>query len=325
MSEVAALEWETLTVERHGRVITARFSSPPLNFVTTAFVRDLDALTAAVDRDDSVGAVVLTGVDGRFLTHADPTEIGEATETSIPPLPAAVLAPLWKLTRTALRIPGALRSTEATGNPVARALAWGYRWRRTILRMNRSSTVYIAAINGPTTGGGHEIALACDLRFISDAPEIRVGQIEILVGLIPGGGGTQRLPKILGTSKALEYMLDGTLLTAQEALEAGLVNAIVPDRDLVNHAEEVAQRMARRSPGAVKSIKQLVYFTNSRPLRAGLDNELAGFIAAGLGPAMQNSVAAFNTDLAQLADSPLSSGRSDWQDGTRVDQTSEEH
>lgn len=322
MATTAELELETLTVEQHGRVITARYASPPLNFVTTAFVRDLDALTAAVDRDDSVGAVVLTGgIDGRFLTHADPTELGDATAAPIPPLSPAVLYPLWRLTRAALRAPGALRATEAAGGAVAQALAWGYRWRRTILRMNRSSTVYIAAINGPTTGGGHEIALACDLRFVSDAPNIRLGQIEILAGLIPGGGGTQRLPKILGTAKALEHMLEGAPLTAEQALDLGLVNAIVPDNDLVTHAQNTAARLARRAPTAVRAIKRLTYFTAGRPLDTALDKELAGFLATGLQPAMKATLHAFTTDLAELHDSPLSSGNNDWIHGTRVNQT----
>ncbi|MEV0363001.1 enoyl-CoA hydratase/isomerase family protein [Nocardia fusca] len=322
MAETTELELETLTTEQHGRVVTARYASPPLNFVTTAFIRDLDTLTAAADRDDSIGAVVLTGgVDGRFLTHADPTELGDATTAPIPPLPPAVLHPLWRLTRAALRAPGVLRATEAVGGPVSQALAWGYRWRRTILRMNRSSTVYIAAINGPTTGGGHEIALACDLRFASDAPHIRIGQIESLAGLIPGGGGTQRLPKILGTAKALEHMLEGSPLTAEQAFELGLVNAIVADEDLVAHAQNTAARLARRAPTAVQAIKRLTYFTAGRPFEAGLDRELAAFLAAGLQPAMKETLRAFGTDLAKLNDSPLSSGDKAWIDGTRLDQT----
>lgn len=322
MAKAAELALTTLTLTQDGRVLTARYASPPFNFVTTAFIRDLDALTDAVDRDDSVGAVVLTGgVEGRFLTHADPTELGDATNGPVPPLPASVLRPLWRLTRAALRLPGALRATEAAGGAVAQALAWGYRWRRTILRMNRSSTVYLAAINGPTTGGGHEIALACDLRFVSDAPHIRLGQIESLAGLIPGGGGTQRLPKLIGTAKALEHMLEGAPLTAEQALDLGLVNAIVPDGDLLTHAQATASRLACRSPVAVRAIKRLTYFTASRPLDAGLDTELAGFLATGLQPTMKSTMEAFTADLTELHDSPLSTGNQSWIQGTRVNHT----
>ncbi|OHV01451.1 hypothetical protein BKN37_17075 [Mycobacterium talmoniae] len=312
----------TLAVEQHGRVVTAHYASPPLNFATIAFIRDLDTLTAAVDRDASVGAVVLTGgVEGRFLTHADPAEIGGISAIAVPPPPQVVLRALWRATRTALRIPGALRLLESAGGPTTQAVAWGYRWRRTILRMNRSAAVYIAAINGPTTGGGHEIALACDLRFVSDAPNIRLGQIESLAGLIPGGGGTQRLPKLIGTAKALEHMLEGAPLTAGQALGVGLVNAIVPDADLVTHAQDTGARLARRAPVAIRAIKRLTYFTNSRPLPTGLDNELAAFLTAGLQPAMKTVQQAFASDLATLQDSPLSSGAPQWVAGTRVNQT----
>lgn len=322
MGKAAELALDTITVEQDARVLTARYASPPLNFVTTAFIRDLDDLTAAVDRDETVGAVILTGgVPGRFLTHADPTELGDAAAAPLPPMPTRVLRPVWRLTRALLRAPGALRATEAVGGPVAQALVWGYRWRRTILRMNRSSTIYIAAINGPTTGGGHEIALACDLRFVSDAPHIRLGQIESLAGLIPGGGGTQRLPKMIGTAKALEHMLEGAPLTAEQASDLGLVNAIVPDDELLTRAQHTAARLARRSPVAVRAIKRLAYFTASQPLGTGLDSELAGFLAAGLQPSMKATLAAFTADLAEQHDSPLSTGAQPWLNGTRVDQT----
>lgn len=208
--------------------------------------------------------------------------------------------------------PAALRAIESTGGAVTQALAWAYRWQRTILRMNRSSTVYIAAINGPTTGGGHELALSCDLRFVSDAPHIRLGQIEILAGLTPGGGGTQRLPKMLGTAKAIEHMLEGAPLTAGQALDLGLVNAIVSDEDLLAHAQDTAARLARRAPAAVQAIKRLSYFTASRPLDKGLDSELIGFLATGRQPAMKLTLQAFATDLADLHDSPLSSGNKAW-------------
>ncbi|MDF2895904.1 MAG: enoyl-CoA hydratase/isomerase family protein [Rhodococcus erythropolis] len=323
MKNASELDLETITVAQDGRVLTARYASPPLNFATTAFIRDLDILTATADRDDTVGAIVLTGgVNGRFLTHADPTELGGAAQTPLPALSMRAMRPLWRLTRTLLRAPGALRATESVGGQVGAALAWGYRWRRTILRMNHSSSVYIAAINGPTTGGGHEIALACDLRFVSDAPHIRLGQIESLVGLIPGGGGTQRLPKMIGTAHALEHMLEGAPLTAERAHRLGLANAVVPDADLVAHAQQTATRLARRSPVAVQAIKELTYFTNSRPLGAGLDTELAGFLTAALQPSMKATLDAFTADLDEQHDSPLVTDTESWLDGTRVDQTS---
>ncbi|MGY0497430.1 enoyl-CoA hydratase/isomerase family protein [Nocardia sp. FBN12] len=316
---VAELELDTLTLERDGAVLIARHSSPPHHFVTMAFVKDLDELTQAVDADDSVRAVVLTGSEqGFFLTHADPGELGGAMTAPLPPVPPQLLRSGWRATRTIMRLPGVLRLTESASSPVFQALAWGYRWRQTILRMNNSSTVYLAAINGTTTGGGHEIALACDLRFVSDSPDLRLGQIEILAGLIPGGGGTQRLPRMLGTARALEHMLEGTPITAQQALDLGLVNAIVPEKDLLNHTRHIAARLGRRSPTAVRAIKQLTYFAADQSLQSGLDTEMAGFVRAGTLPGMKDVLTAFTHDLTESGHSPLAGADPRWVDGKRV-------
>ncbi|WP_280480068.1 enoyl-CoA hydratase/isomerase family protein [Nocardia cyriacigeorgica] len=318
-ARAAAPDFATLTVEQKGAVLIARHSSPPHHFVTTAFVKDLDELTRAVDADDSVRAVVLTGSEQAFfLTHADPGELGGAMTAPLPPVAPRLLRPGWRATRTLMRLPGALRLTESVNNPVLQALAWGYRWRQTILRMNNSSTVYLAAINGTTTGGGHEIALACDLRFVSDASDLRLGQIEILAGLIPGGGGTQRLPRMLGTARALEHMLEGAPITAQQAFELGLVNAIVPDTDLLNHTCHTAARLARRSPAAVRAIKQLTYFATSERFEDALDAEMANFVKAGTQPGMKDALAAFASDLAESGHSPLASADLRWVEGNRI-------
>jgi len=133
--------------------------------------------------------------------------------------------------------------------------------------------------------------------------------------------GTQRIPRIIGTAKALEHMLEGAPLTAEQELELGLINAIVPDAELVTHAQQTAARLARRSPVAVQAIKRLTYFNTSEPLDTGLDSELAGFIAAGLRPAMKSTLEAFAADMSEFNDSPLSIGAPSWINGTRIDQT----
>ena len=95
---------------------------------------------------------------------------------------------------------------ERFGGDLGKGIGWLYRWKRTTLRMNRSHVVYIAAINGPTLEGGLEIALACDLRYAADAASLRMGQCEMLVGVIPGGGGSQRMLRMLGTARAFEHI-----------------------------------------------------------------------------------------------------------------------
>jgi enoyl-CoA hydratase len=323
VSPARDLQLETLRLEQDGRVLTARCVTPPLDFVTTSLLRDLDRLTSAVDADRSVGAVVLTGgVERRFLTHADPGELGGMIELPHPQLPMQLLEPGLRLLNVTLRVPGLAGVVERFGGAVGKGLVWGYRWKRTILRMNRSGVVYLAAINGPTMGGGHELALACDLRYAADGDHIRLGQIETLAGLIPGGGGTQRLPRMLGIARALEHMLEGRPLTAPEALELGLLHRLVSEEQLLAEAQATAARLARRSPVAIAALKRAVYFGTSRRLARGLDLELAGFLAAGSTRSMKRNLPTFMDELERLGDTPFLADPEPWIDGTKVNQTS---
>ena len=186
--------------------------------------------------------------------------------------------------------------------------------------MNRSSTVYLAAINGPTLGGGHELALACDLRYAADADHVLLGQIETLAGLIPGGGGTQRLPRMIGTSRAIEHILEGKPITARQAHDLGLVHKLVDADRLLAETQATAARLAQRSPVAIAALKRSIYFATSRPLGRGLDYELAGFLAAGSTRAMKRTIAAFREDLDDHGDTPFLAIPEPWIDGTQVDQ-----
>ena len=323
MTNASELSLDTFTLVQNGRVLTAAFSSPPLNLGNFAFMRDLDILTRAVDRDDSIGAVVLTGgVEGKFIAHADPADLSGVVGAPIPQIPKQVFYPAWVWARTCLRVPGAAWITGRLGGTIGRAIVWGHQWRRATLRISRSSTVYLAAINGSATGAGHEIALACDVRYVSDAPHIRLGQIEILATVLPGGGGAHRLPRMIGTGRALEHMLEGAPMTAQQALEMGSVTRVVPDADLLAVSQTTAARLVRRSPKSISAIKQLTHASTNTSLSRGLDKAIAAFAAAGIGPVLKNTMDALNADTARIGDSPLALGAEAWVEGNRVDQVS---
>ena len=130
----------------------------------------------------------------------------------------------------------------------------------------------IAMINGFALGGGCELALACDLRIASD--KARLGQPEIKLGIIPGGGGTQRLTRLIGEGKAMELILTGDIITAQEAERLGLVNSVVPANDLEEKTLELANKIAEMSPVALAMAKQAVKNASRLDLRAGLDAEV---------------------------------------------------
>ncbi|MFE9577719.1 enoyl-CoA hydratase/isomerase family protein [Nocardia sp. NPDC006044] len=320
---VADLGLETIELVQDGRVLTARVVAPPLNFATPEFVRDLDVLTATVDADDTVGAVVLTGgLPGRFLTHADPSALTGMIELPHPFIPARVAAPFLRFGDLAMRLPGATRLAQRFGGGLGAGLVWGHRWKKTTLRMNRSGVVYLAAINGPALGGGHEIALSCDLRYAADAEHVKLGQIETLANLIPGGGGTQRLSRLLGAAKAIEVTLEGAPLSAQEGYRLGLVHRLLPEDQLLAETQATAARLATRNRVVVQEAKRAIYFGTDKSLSRGLDREQAGFISAGTTPAATRTTKAFFEDLERFADTPFLANLKPWLDGTRVDQVS---
>jgi len=320
MTAARDLSIETLQLEQDGRVLTARFSSPPLNFATTAFIRDLDQLTSVVDGDPTVGAVVLTGgVEGRFITQADASELAGIQNLPHPQLPMRVTEFVVPFLNLVLRLPGLVRLLDRFGGAPGKGIVLGFRWKRTILRMNRSRAVYVAAINGPALGGGQEIALACDLRYVADAASLRMGQVELLVGVVPGGGGIQRLLRILGTARALEHLLEGVPLTAAQALELGIVHRVVPAEQLLAEAQATAARLARRSPVAVAALKRCIYFGMDRRFSRALDLDTAGFLAAGSTPGAARALKPFLEDLERLGDSPFLADPGPWLEGTRFD------
>jgi enoyl-CoA hydratase/carnithine racemase len=236
-----------------------------------------------------------------------------------PQLPMWATEPIAPLLTFVLDVPGVASLLERFGGDLGRGLVWGWRWKRTILRMNRSSAVYLAAINGPALGGGQEIALACDVRYAADAQHLRMGQIEMLAGVIPSGGGSQRLLRMLGTARALEHILEGVPLTASEALELGLVHRVVPEQQLLGETQATAARLARRSPVAVGALKRCLYFGTDRRFTSALNLEEAGFLAAGSTRGSGRALAPFLEDLKRFGDSPFLADPGPWIEGTRFD------
>jgi enoyl-CoA hydratase len=129
----------------------------------------------------------------------------------------------------------------------------------------------VAVLNGLALGGGCEIAIACDLRIASE--EAQIGLTEARIGAIPGAGGTQRLPRLIGAARALQMILTGEPVDAKRAAEIGLVNAVVPSGALDEHARRLAGLLASRSPSGAQTAKRLVYRGLEVPLDQGLAYE----------------------------------------------------
>lgn len=149
----------------------------------------------------------------------------------------------------------------------------------------------IAMINGFALGGGCEVALACDLRIA--ARSAKLGQPEVRLGILPGGGGTQRLPRLVGIGRALRLIMTGELISADEAERIGLVEEVVDDAELAARTAEVARTLAGYSPVALKLIKEAVRATMEMPLGAGLQFERELFVTAFASDDRMEGVSAF--------------------------------
>jgi enoyl-CoA hydratase/carnithine racemase len=132
-------------------------------------------------------------------------------------------------------------------------------------------TPMVAAVSGFALGGGCELAMLCDLIVASETAEF--GQPEIMLGIIPGGGGTQRLARVLGKHRAMELVLTGRRIDAQEAYRVGLVNQVAKKKEWMDRAVELAHVVARRPPIAARLAKQAVLAADDTGLSAGLEHE----------------------------------------------------
>jgi enoyl-CoA hydratase/carnithine racemase len=142
----------------------------------------------------------------------------------------------------------------------------------TLASIARIPKIFIAELNGHALGGGLEIALACDLRIAADG-EYRLGTPEVTLGLLPGNGGTQRLPRLIGQSRALDLMITGRTLAPLEAYELGLVNALFPADELHERTLAYAQKLASGATKAIGNIKLAVYEGMDDGLDRGLERE----------------------------------------------------
>ena len=234
------------TLERHGNVALATFTRPPRNLMHMGGMAELEQLVARVAADDDVAVLVLTGgVDGYFVAHAD-------------------LDDLMMLGR----------GEPVEGDPSA--------WARTFANLEAMRQPVVAAIDGQAWGGGCELSLACTLRIASTRSHF--GQPEVAVGIIPGGGGTQRLPRLIGTGRAAELILSGRIVDAEEALRLGLVEAVLPAEGFVDAALAWAQRIAAHPPTAVRAAKRAIVDGIRLPLDEGLRLEGRLFIECQVRP-----------------------------------------
>jgi enoyl-CoA hydratase/carnithine racemase len=263
-------------------------------------VGDLEALVHRAESEHGVTGLVITGDHAeRFVAHYDVGELLDGANQAPSVGPSVARASLGAV-GALRRLPGGPSALERT--PAA-GLSAAERFGEVLLRFNACGAVIAAAINGSAMGGGCELALACDLRLMAAGP-FAIGQPEVLFGFPPGGGGTQRLTRLLGTGKALRLCLDGGPLSPEQAADLGLVDEVVAPEQLLDRAVEVTARLARRPKAAIAAIKRSVYIGGAQTLPAGLRLERAEFMAAVVTEPAKRSMAAYTAHVERTGELP---------------------
>ncbi|MFD5538046.1 enoyl-CoA hydratase/isomerase family protein [Streptomyces sp. NPDC127079] len=262
-----------LEIQDDGAVLTVRVDGGPHGVFGPDIADRLKELVDRVDRDPAVRAVVFTGAHPeRFVSHAEVRWLQEegAASPTVGRRGAAAVVRVAKGVDRARVLEPVARRTPLRGALQLEAL------HTTFLKMNASGVLFVAALNGSALGLGAEFAWACDLRVMADG-EFFIGQPEILLGIIPGGGGTQRLTRLIGTHRSLVAILEGKPFTPAQALANGAVDEVVPQGEVVTRAVELAQHFGARPKGSVAAAKRSVYFGGSMSLADGLHVERTEF------------------------------------------------
>jgi len=174
----------------------------------------------------------------------------------------------------------------------------------TFLKMNASGTIFVAALNGSALAIGAEFAWACDLRIMADGDFV-IGLSEVLLALTPGGGGSQRLPRLIGTQQSLVTILQGKPFTPAEALALGAIDEVVPQNKLLARAIERAEYLSLRSKQSIGAIKRSLYFGSSLSLEEGLQLEHAEFLVRDQSKEAQERMLAYIAATEATGELPL--------------------
>jgi enoyl-CoA hydratase/carnithine racemase len=239
MSSPATITLENLLYEKKGAIAYVTLNRPKvLNALNRRTWEDLKTAFEDARVDAAIRGVILTGAgDKAFIAGADISELAQVTAV--------------EAEESSSFGQGVLNLIENLGKPV------------------------IAAINGFALGGGCETAMACTIRLASE--NAKFGQPEVKLGLLPGGGGTQRLPRLVGKGRALQLILSGEMISAEEAYRIGLVNEVVPAAELISRAEAILKQIFSNAPLAVKYSLEAVNKGLETSLAEGLSLEASLF------------------------------------------------
>ena len=230
------MAYDTLIMEKEGMVGIISLNRPPVHPFNYAAIDNLNKAFAEMQNDKGVRAIIITGAGDRAFSAGF--------------------------------------DISSFGDPMR---VWTGPYGQMVFnKIERSPKPVVAAINGFALGGGMELALSCHFRVMVDDPKAQLGLPEITLGIIPGWGGTQRLPRLIGRTRALEIALMGRRINAKEAFDWGLINKVSKPGEVVKDAKEYAVALSKRAPLALKAILNAVVLGEDTNMAGGIQIEMAG-------------------------------------------------
>lgn len=280
--------YKYFSTRRENSTLWVEINNPPVNFLTVAMLEELFDLVKQVLKDDSVRVFILTGgIEDIYIMHFSIPELLVLTKDNKKLLlnlyvKNKLTAAFFKYVTTSTNwIMDYFKWYETLMLKIAKGISGYssslYLWfimHRTYMAIERLNKITIAAINGNCNGGGTELSACFDFRFMIGDQGFTLGQPEVLINIVPGGGSSQRLPRLIGRAKALEFMLRGNQLNAQEAQRIGLITGFFNKAEFKKRVQEFADLMSKRPMMAVDAIKKCVHDGMETTLRYGLSIEM---------------------------------------------------
>ena len=221
--------FDHLRIEDRGHYMICYLSNPPSHTLNSSGVQEIHKFLDIIEKKDDLRVLAFTGEgENVFIRHYEVGELADSAEKNI-------------------------ESSKETNDPKEL-----HAFHRMLLRLRELDAIVVAGINGNTAGGGCEFSLGCDLRVMADG-DFLIGLPETSVGILPGGGGTQRLSRLIGSSRALDLILHAKLLKPLEAYNLGIINKLLTEKKFKEELDEYCEDLVNRAPIALSQVKKIIH------------------------------------------------------------------
>ena len=246
------VDYKHLEIEDQGQIIICYLSNPPTHTLTAQGLLEIHDFLDSLVSNKELRILAFTGAgEDVFIRHYEVGELADTAEKNI----------------------GRQEETKKPDNNPIKEL---HGFHKMLLKIRDLDAIVVAGINGNTAGGGCEFSLGCDLRVMSSG-DYFIGLPETSVGILPGGGGTQRLARLIGSSRALDLILHGQLISNVKAPEFGIINEILPKESFLKSLKEYCRILANRAPIALREVKRAIHRGMDLPLEEALLLEQEAF------------------------------------------------